>query len=71
MVEVIGQSAPIPYVEARVGISIKVCCFFGMGVKCFYAVFLGGQMLFFLAGLIVPLRSPIVSVTARCGPHGP
>jgi energy-converting hydrogenase Eha subunit G len=39
MVEVIGRSAPIPYVEARVGISIKICCFFGTGVKRVYAGF--------------------------------
>jgi hypothetical protein len=39
MVEVIGQLAPIPYVEAGVGISIKVCYFFGTGVKRFYAFF--------------------------------
>jgi hypothetical protein len=41
MVEVIGRSASIPYVEARVGISIKICCFFGTGVKRVYAGFFG------------------------------
>jgi hypothetical protein len=45
MVDVIGRSASIPYVEARVGISIKICCFFfGTGVKRFYAVFFLGQI---------------------------
>jgi hypothetical protein len=44
MVEVIGRSAPIPYVEERVGISIKICCFFGTGVKRVYAVFFGDRL---------------------------
>jgi hypothetical protein len=48
MVEVIGRSTPIPYIEACVGISIKICCFFGTGVKRFYAVFFLGQIKYFV-----------------------
>jgi hypothetical protein len=57
MVEVIGRSAPIPYVEARVGISIKICCFFGTGVKRVYADFFWDRLSMIY---ITPLASHVV-----------
>jgi hypothetical protein len=42
MVEVIGRSAPIPYVEAHVGISIKICCFFLGRVSSVFMLFFFG-----------------------------
>jgi hypothetical protein len=52
----LGDQHSSEYIEARVGISIKICCFFGMDVKRFYAVFL--DRLSIIHAELVPLALP-------------
>jgi hypothetical protein len=69
MVEVIGRSAPIPYVEARVGISFKICCFFGTGVKRVYAGFFWDRLSSWLQATTIKIstRPPESALERVCG----